>query len=162
MLHIFKVAVLGHIYRRMRPVPRVVGSVVAVEHVVACVLQIFCRPLGLFHVAPCFLEFLSRKSAPAHSLGLGYHTVAQGYRKIFAASLLDRLHDLDREAVAVLKRSAVFICAVVHIFESELVQQIALMHSVDLHAVHSRVFQKLCALGKRLHELLYFLHRHGS
>ena len=162
MLHIFQVAVLRHVDRRVRPVPCVICPVVTVEHVVPGVLEIFCRPLGFLHVAPCFLKLLAGKRAAAHSLSLGDHTVAQRNREIISAGLLDRLHDLHRKAVAVLERSAVFIRAVVHIFECELIEQIALMHSVDLHAVHACFLEQPCALGKSIHKLVDLLHCHSS
>jgi hypothetical protein len=40
VLDIFEVAVLRHIERRMAPIPSIVGAVIAVEHVVAGILEI--------------------------------------------------------------------------------------------------------------------------
>ena len=77
VLYIFQVAVFGHIDRRMRPVPGIIGAVVAVEHIVSRILQVFCRELGLLHIAPGFLEFLARQCAAPEPLGLGHHAVAQ-------------------------------------------------------------------------------------
>ena len=162
VLHILQVAVLGHVDRRVRPVPCIIGSVVAVEHVVTGVLKIFCRPLGLLHIAPCFLELLAGKRAAAESLRLGDHAVTQGHREIISAGLLDRLNDLHREAVAVLERSAVFICAMIHILECELIEQVAFMNRMDLHAVHARFLEEPCALGERIHKLMDLFHRHRS
>ena len=162
VFHIFQVAVLGHVDRRVRPVPCVISSIVAVEHIIARVLKIFCRPLGLFHVAPGFLIFLTGKRAAAEALRLGDHAVAQGHGEIIPADILYRLNDLHREAVAVLERSAVFIRAVIDIFKCKLVEQISLMHSMDLHTVHARLFEKSRALGKSVHEFVDLFHRHGS
>ena len=44
--------------------------------------------------------------------------------------------------------------------ERELVEQIALMDSVNLHAVNARVLEQFGALGERVNELLNFLLRH--
>ena len=63
MFNVGKIAVFGHIYRGMSPVPRIVCAVVAVQTVVTRVLQIFCRLFGLFHIAPDFRIVFSRKSA---------------------------------------------------------------------------------------------------
>ena len=60
---VFEVAVLRHIYRRMRPVPCVVRAVVGVEHIIACVLEHLCRNLALFHIAPDFDILFAGKCA---------------------------------------------------------------------------------------------------
>ena len=107
-----------------------------------------------------FLEFLSGKRAAAEALGLRDHTVAQRDREILSACLLDRLYDLHREAVTVLEGTAVFVRAVIHIFECELIEQVALMHRMDLHAVHTGLFEELRALGKSVHKFVDFLYSH--
>ena len=72
MLNILKVAVIGHILRRMCPVPGVIGAVVAVEHIVACIGQILDCPLGLLHVTAELLEVgLVGHCALTPVLGLG-------------------------------------------------------------------------------------------
>ena len=48
---ILEVAVLGHIDGRVSPVPCIVGAVVAVEHIIARILQKLRGDLGLGHVA---------------------------------------------------------------------------------------------------------------
>ena len=131
MLHLREIAVLRHIDRGMRPVPRVVGAVVAVEHIVACVLQILDGALGFRHVPSELGELLAGDGTLSEALGLGHHGVAQSHREILAADRLDRLHDLYGEAVAVLEGAAVFIGAVVHVGDGELIQQVALVHRVD-------------------------------
>ena len=72
MLNILKVAVIGHILRRMCPVPGVIGAVVAIEHIVACIGQILDCPLGLLHVTAELLEVgLVGHCALTPVLGLG-------------------------------------------------------------------------------------------
>ena len=123
----------------MCPVPGVIGAVVAVEAVVACILQIFCGALGLCHVTPDLDIILSGQRALTEALGLGEHAVAQGDGEILAAGLFDGLHDLHGEAVAVFKGAAVFVRALVDVQQCELVQKIAFMHGVNLNTVHAGV-----------------------
>ena len=162
VLHLGEVAVLRHIDRGMRPVPRVVGAVVAVEHVVSGVLQILDGLLGLGHVAAELHELLAGDSALTEALGLGHHGVAQRHREVLAAHGLDRLHDLHSEAIAVLEGAAVLVGTVVHVGDGKLIQQIALVHRVDLHAVHAGILQELGGLGKGVHHLVDLLHGQGA
>ena len=160
MLDLGQIAVFRHIHRRMRPVPRVIGSVVAVEHVIARILQEFRGNLGLGHVAACFDVVLAGQRALPEALGLRDDGIAQRHREIRAAGGLDGLDDLSGEAVAVFQTAAVLIRALVDVVERELVEQIALMDSVNLHAVNARVLEQFGALGERVNELLNFLLRH--
>ena len=98
---IFKVAVLRHIYRRMRPVPCVVRSVVRVEHVVACVLEHFRRDFALLHIASHFHVVFSRKCALTEAFCLGHDGISQRNRIIFTANFLDFLDDFDGETISV-------------------------------------------------------------
>ena len=147
----------------MCPVPGVVGAVVAVEHVVAHVAQILDGPLGLFHVAAELLKVgLVRHGALAPGLGLGDHGVAQGDGEVLACLALDLLDDLHGEAEAVFKGAAVHVGAVVPVFHGELVQQIALVHGVDLNAVHAGLTQLFGGLAESLHHLPDFRHGEGT
>ena len=101
--HVRKVAILRHVDRRMRPVPRVVGAVVAVQHVVARVLQEPCGKLGFRHVAPDLGVAFAGKRALPQPLGPGDDAVAQRHGEILPAGGLDGLDNLRREAVAVLQ-----------------------------------------------------------
>ncbi len=141
VFNILEVAVLGHIDGRVSPVPCVIGAVVAVEAVVAGILKILDSPLRLRHIASDLGISLARESALAEALGLGNYAVAQGDRKIVAAGLFDSLNYLDREAVAILERAAVFVGALVDILKCELVEQIALMDCVNLNAVNACVLE---------------------
>ena len=68
MFYVLQVAVFGHIYRRVRPIPCVVSAVVAIQAVITCVLQIFCRFFGFRHISADFGIFFSRQRALAESL----------------------------------------------------------------------------------------------
>ena len=73
---------------------------------------------------------------------------------------LDGLDDLRREAVAVFQTSAILVGTLVDIFQGELVEKIALVHRVNLHAVHPGLFQQSGALGEGIDDLLNLRFRH--
>ena len=144
----------------MRPVPGVVGAVVAVQHVVARVGEVFDRFLGLFHIAAGLHVFLARERALAETLGAGDDAVAQGHREIVPARRLDRLHDIHREAVAVLEAAAVLVGALVDIRQRKLIKEIALVDRMDLDAVDAGFLQELRVHRELIDESLYLLHGH--
>ena len=158
VLHLGQVAVLRHIDRGMRPVPGVIRTVVAVEHIVPGLFQVLDGLLGLGHIAAKLGEFLAGDSALAEALGLGHHGVAQRHGEIFAADGLNGLDDLHGEAVTVFERAAVLVGTVVHVGQGELIQQVALVHRVDLHAVHAGILEQLGGLGEGVHHLVDLLH----
>ena len=163
VLDVLKVAVIGHVLRRMRPVPCVVGAVVAVEHVVSGVGQILDCALGLLHVAAEFLEvLLVRHSAFAPVLGLGDDGVAQGNGEVGAAGGLYSLNYLDREAETVLEGATVLVGAVVHVGDGELVEQVALVNSVNLNAIDTGIHELLGGLGKGFDLILNLLDGHRA
>jgi len=142
------------------PVPGVVGTVVGVEHIVARILQVLGGPLGFLHVAADLGVFLTGNRTLGKALELGFHGVAQRNGEVLAAGFLDGLDHLHRKTVAVLKASAVLVGALVEEFDGELVQQVALVHRVYLHAVHPCVAAELSGLGEGLDDLVDLLHRH--
>ena len=75
MLHILKVTVFRHINRGMCPIPGIVGSIVAVEHVISGILQIFNRLLRLCHITSGFHILFPRQCSLAEALGLRFHAV---------------------------------------------------------------------------------------
>ena len=165
VLDVLEVAVVGHILRRMCPVPCVVSTVVAVEHVVAGIAQVLDGLLGLGHVtAELFEVGLIRHSALAPSLGLGDDGVTQGHREVGAGLTLDGLHDLDRETETVLERAAVLVGTMVPVGDGELVKQIAFVDGVDLNAVDTGLTQQLRGLAERIDHLvdLFDGHRAGE
>ena len=158
--NVVKVTVLGHIHRRMRPIPRVVGTVISVEHIVARVLKILCRSLGLCHGSSYLNVVLARHRALAKSLHLGLYRVAQRNGIVLSTRFLDSLNYLSGEAVTVLKASAVFVGALIEEFYRELVKQVALVYGVYLNAVNARLLTKLRGLCESLDYLVYLLDSH--
>ena len=159
VLDVLEVAVHRHVRGRVRPVPCVVGAVVAVEHVVARVLQELRGLFGFRHVAAHLDEVrLLGQRALTEALRLRDDRVAQRDGEVVAAVALDGLDDLGRDAVAVLKTAAVLVRALVRVLRGELVERVALVHGVHLDAVHARVLAHLCGLGERLHQLVDLLH----
>ena len=139
----------------MGPVPGVVSTVVAVEHVVACVAQVLDCPFGLLHVAAPLLKVsLIRHGALAPLLGLGDNGVTQGDGEVGSGLSLDGLDDLHREAEAVLKGAAVLVGTVVPVLHGELVKEVAFMDGMDLNAVDPGLSQTLGGLTEGFHHLL--------
>ena len=148
VLDVGEVAVLGHVDWRMGPVPGVVGAVVAVEHVVACVLEVLGGLLALSHVASGLLEVLSGQGTLPEALGHRAHRVAQRDGEVVTALGLDRLDDFDGEAVAVLEGSSILVTPVVEVGQCELVEQVAFMDGMYFDAVDSRLLQEVGRLGE--------------
>ena len=157
MSYVLKVAVLRHIHRGMRPIPRVVGSVVRVEHIVARVLKILCRALGLFHITSDLNVILTGHSALAESLHLGLYGITNGYGEVLAARLFYSLYDLSRKAISVLKAAAVLVGALVEELDSKLVKKISLVNRVNLNAVNARITTELCGLCEGFDDLVDLL-----
>jgi hypothetical protein len=65
---ILEVAVLAHIYRRVGPIPGIIGAVIAVEHVVAGILEILRGLLAFGHIAADFDVIFARASRLLESL----------------------------------------------------------------------------------------------
>ena len=68
MCYILKVAVLRHIHRRMSPIPRVICTVISIQHIIADILQILCSLFGFFHVTTHFNIFFARHCSVAEIL----------------------------------------------------------------------------------------------
>ena len=158
--HILQVAVQRHVHGRMGPVPGIIGAVIGVEHIVARVLQVTRGLLALLHVTADLGVSLPGQRAIAEILDLGQHAVADGHRVISPAGGLDGLDDLHSEAVAVFKAAAVAVAAVVGVFHGKLIQQVAFVDCMDLHAVHARLLAQQRRLGEGRHDLLDLGHRH--
>ena len=151
---IFEVAVVGHVLRRMCPVPSIVSTVVAVEMVVAGILQVLDSLLGLGHVAAELDVLFAGNSALEEVLRLGDDGVTQGHREVGAGVVLDALDDIGRVAISVLEGSTVLVGAVVPVLDRKLVEGVAFVHSVDLHAVDASLAQQLRGLTERSDALL--------
>ena len=137
--YVLKVAVLGHIHRGMRPVPRVVSTVVGVKHIVACILKISCGSLGFLHSTANLGVFLTGNGTLAEALHLGLNRVAERNGEVLATLCLDSLNYFCGEAVSVLKATAVFVGTLVEELYCKLVKKIALMYRVNLNSVNARI-----------------------
>ena len=161
MLCLCKIAVQGHIHRGMGPVPAIVGAVVAVQGVIARILQILGGDFTFSHVPAQLCEFLTGDCAHLEIDDLGGHGVTQHDGVVLAALPLNGLHHLRSEAVAVFKAAAVFVSAVVVVLQGKLVHQVALVDRMDLHTVHTDVLAELGGFGIALHIVLDFLFGYG-
>ena len=161
MGHILQVAVLGHVHGRVRPVPGIVGAVVGIKHIVAGLLQIAGGLFAFLHIpADLGVVGLAGQGTVAEILHLGHGAVPHRYRVIRPAGRLDGLDDLHRKAVAVLKIAAVGVGAVVGVFHGKLVQQVAFVYRMDLHAVHPGFLAQNRRFGKGFDDLLDLGDRH--
>ena len=162
VLNVCEVAVVGHVLRRMCPVPSVVSTVIAVEEVVACVAEVLDSLLGFGHVTAPLYELFAGNSALTPGLGVGLDGVTQGYGEVFAGVSLDALNDLNGEAETVLEGAAVLVFTPVPVLHGELVEQVTFVDSVDLDTVNACVAQHLCGLAECLDHLVDFLNGHGT
>ena len=158
--HVVQIAVLRHVHRRMCPVPGVVRTVVGIQHVVACVLQITGGTLGFLHVTAHFGVVLTGHGTLAEAFHLGLYRVTEGNGEVLTAGFLDGANHLGGKTVTVFKASAVFVGALIEKLNGKLIQQIALMYGVYFHTVHTCVPAELGGLGECLNDLVNLLHRH--
>ena len=156
--NIGKITVLRHVHGRMRPVPRIVGAVVSVEHVISCVLKILCCPLGLLHIPPDLGVIFTRHGTVAESLHLGLYGITQRYRVILPAGFFDSFNNLRGKAIAIFKVTAIFIRALVEKLDSKLIQKIPFVNRVYFHAVHTSIFAELCRFRKRFNDFMNLSH----
>ena len=160
--YILEVAVVRHVDRRVSPVPCIVCTVVAVEHVISHVAEILDGLFGFSHVTSELFELFARLCALEPALCLGYYGVSKSNREVLSALSLDSLNYLDRESESVLERTAVLVSSVVHVSECELVEEVTLMYSVDLNAVNTCVLAELGCLRESLNHFLDLLDGHHS
>ena len=144
----------------MSPIPRVVSTVVSIEHIIAGILQILGCPLGFFHITAHFGGGVTGDKTLGKALQLGLNAVAQGYGERRTALGLDGLDNFSGETVAVFKGAAILVSTLVEEFDGKLVQQIAFMDSMDFHTVNTGIHAQLCGLGKGLDDLVDLLLGH--
>ena len=114
--YVGQVAVLRHVLRGMSPVPGVICTVVTVEHVVTCILQMLYSLLTLSHVTADFGVLFAGNCAHAEIFHLGLYGITERYREILAAGSLDGLYDISCETITVLKGAAVLVGTLVGVF----------------------------------------------
>ena len=155
MLHVRKVHIQRRIDRRMRPVPRVVGAVIAVEHIVSGFLEDADRFFGFLQRSADLLELLARHCAFIEAAGHRTDRIPDRNGEIVPAHLLYLLHDLACETQPVFKAPAVFVLTVIGIRHRELIEKIALVNGMDLHSVGSGLFAQLCGAAEGIDEFRY-------
>ena len=144
----------------MSPVPAVVSTVISVQHIVACILQIHGGALGFSHITAHLLGIIAGDNAFCKALQLGFNGIAQRNREIIAAGFLDGMDNLCRETVAVFEAAAVLIRTLVEELNRKLIQQVAFMHCMNFHTVNTGILTQLRGLGKSLDDLVDLLLGH--
>ena len=152
--NIGKITVLWHVHGRMRPVPRIVGAIVSVEHVISCVLKILCCPLGLLHIPPDLGIIFTRHGAVAESFHLGLYGITQRYRVIIPAGFFDGFNNLRGKAISIFKVTAIFISALVEKLDGKLIKKVSFVNRVYFHSVHTSIFAELCRFCKRFNDFM--------
>ena len=126
---------LTQIHGGMAPIVGIVAAHIGIEGIVAGLLQDLGSCQALFHIAAYFVEHLAGQCAIAEGLHHVFGRVAQHHREVLSASPLDTLQYLNGQLQTTLQGAAVFIITLVKAGHGELIHQIALMDSVDVHAV---------------------------
>ncbi len=163
MADIGEVAVIGHIGRGMRPIPGVVGAVVAVEHIIAGILQEFGRFFRFGHIAPDLgIVIFTGYGALAEALCFGDDGIAEGDGESLAAGAFNGLDDFGGKTVTVFKRTAVFVGSLIGIFHGELIEHVALMDGVHLDAVHAGLHAEPGGFGEGFDNLMDFADGKGA
>ena len=134
----------GHIVRRNAVVERIVGAGVAVEHIVAVLLEQTCD-LHRFLDRSADLVF-SEERGFVEAFHIGLHAEAYGHGVIRAAGFLDAFDDHSCAAESVFKAAAELVGALVRELHCELIEDVAPVHAVNLDAVEAAGLGKLCEL----------------
>ena len=174
MSNIFQITVHWHICRRMSPIPRIIGAVVCVKHVISRFLEVLCCPFALLHSSSYLGILFPRQCAFLKILCLRNNRVPKRNGIIRSARFLDSFDDPNRKAIAVFEGSSPFIGTMIRISVSELIQQIPFMES-SLSAAGKKFWQSMntvicMAFGRRnlttggavLRTAPFFLLSHGE
>ncbi len=128
----------------MRPVPGIVSTVVAVEHVIACFFQYLYCLLGLLEVtAGLDIVGLLGQNALVEAACLTLYAVTYGNGEVLSALLLYFLYDIAGETESVFKGSAVFVCSVIRVFQGKLVKEVTLVYGMDFNTVNALFLEHL-------------------
>ena len=146
----------------MAPVPRVKGAVVRVQAVQPGVLHEPDHGDALVQAAAPLHIVLPRQDAsvqPGHFAG---GAVPHQHGEILPTGPLDARDHLGGDSEPVLQAAAVLVVPVVIIGDGELVQQIALVDGVQLHAVAAGLPGQLRAADHDVHQLSDLRHGKGA
>ena len=159
--HFRQITIQWHVYRRMRIVPGVIGTIVSIEGIISCFRQNSQRLFSLFKgSAQLSRLFICRDNSFPESSYFRLHRVAQGDREVLTAFFLNGFYHFTCKTQSVFKRTAILIRSVVCPAHGELIHQIAFMKSVNIHAVNSVLLTHICRISKPLDYSLDVLHRH--
>ena len=98
---ILQIAGFLHVHRWVCPIPGVIGSVIRIEQIAACLLQSFCNQDALLPVASEFCKVLAWQSSLVQTLHLANHAVTHGDRIVLSAGVFDSSDDVRCEAQTV-------------------------------------------------------------
>ncbi len=149
-----EVRVFWHVYRWMSPIPGVISAIIAIEHVISGILEVFCCFFAFFHIAARFHKLFARQGAAPKSFGFAYHAIAKAHWKIFSARFFDSFDDFHRKTVTIFKRTTIFIGPMVDVLQRELIEKIAFVDGVNLDAIDARFFEKLRCFRESVYKFM--------
>ena len=119
----------------MIPIPGIVAAHIPIQTIIARVLKHSGNNHPFFQVTAHFFKFLPGKCSHAKILHKAFAAVAHNDRKILPAGFFDFLDDLHCKAYSVFQASPILVCPMVAAFHGKLINQISLVHCMDLHPV---------------------------
>ena len=160
--NVFQITVFRHIARRMCPIPCIIGSVVAVEHVIACFFKMFDCFFTFFHVSSSLCEFFTWKSTFAETFCFAGDWISERNREIQTTLCFDFFNDVCCKTISIFKRATIFICSKVCVFCCELVEKISFMNGMDFNTINTCFFAESCCFAKCIDNFFDFFHRNLS
>ena len=146
------------IHRRVAPPPGIVGAHVHIQRIISIRGQQLCRLYTLVQITALFLKLLAGQRPLTQGFDKTLGTVPQDHWEILPATGLDLLHNLPGETQPVFQAAAVLVGAVVEQGDGKLVDEVALMDGVDLHAVKSCPLSVVSSLAEAADQGVDLLH----
>ena len=146
----------------MIPPPGIVGANIHIQGVVTVLHQQLGSLHAFVQITADLLEFLAGQSADTPVLHHALGAVTQSNREVLAAAALDFFHDLLGKTQAVFQASAVLVGTVVKQGNGKLVDQVALVHRMNLHAVKASTLGVVSTVAELLHDGMNLFHGEGA